>query len=405
MIAFATVACCAAAPSASAGDVSARADASVPGPRSINIASAFGGRTRHAVVAEGEGRSFIAVSGQAGASTGSDSFRVWELAPDWTLSPLPSPPPTFARGSNLLLAVVGGRPCLGYLLDRSEGPEFDFSSYIACFQEGEWRELTLPAPRRTDIVWDLRSQRGELYAVTLEEVGSGVDGERIFHVLRYSVDAWSEYPALRFAGRPPRYGPMAQVRLGSSVDGGPAAPVIGVMEGFWRGSRRMVLTFDGVAWRDLVPAATSRSGGPLLSGPIVRGRTVVMPDVESRPWPARFTVLRSRIGGDAPLRFGRREFSRTGYGHADGAVHLVRGRFWASWTEWPNGEDLLRLESRLYVAPLNVSRGRVGKARLIWRGKGGVDGGLVEIRGQVYVLYLVPVRGGVWRPVIRRLDS
>ena len=332
-------------------------------------------------------------------SPGTQAFRVWELTSEWGLSPMPAPPDTVAPGNTLFLAAVEGRPCIGYPLDNAAGGAPDSTPYVACIDAaGSWQELPMPGPRRADQLWGLTVANGRLFAMTLEEVGIGTGGERVFHTLRWEGASWVEEPVLRVRGG------RGEARFAQVVRGSRLGLVVGVSDPE-RGTRR-VLMRAGSGWRDLVRPIPGRN--LLQERPVVRGRTVLMPDFQlvgrARRRTLRFTLLAAPTSGAPARRFGEGELSRVGYLSVFGTVGYASGRFWTAWTASSFGTGLPD-EASAFFSAVDVANGRLARRRVLWRGRIiTYRPEVVELRRNAFALYFVPVRGQQLRPMLRRIE-
>lgn len=288
------------------------------------------------------GRAYVAVAGKPRQATGDlaplgDRFvRVFQVSEGGVVSELPRPP-VAVHGALLLTGLVGA-PCVGF--KSGGGP------YVACLEDGAWRERSFAGSARAQVLGDLRASSGRLHAqlVDLES--------RTVQVVTQLAGRWQR------RGPPiPAPGTGAAPLLGEQHGGAQGGPLVSFSTRLGRGVflRRRVVRIVGDRLIDTVPPLTARGGGP--AGPVrVGARTFVAHDSTKRVAGVHtWTGRRYRF---TPL-------PRLGSGFRQTWLSYVDGELYATWqvvrdqrTDAPVGHV------EAYAARLNA---RTGKAREVFR--------------------------------------
>lgn len=288
------------------------------------------------------GRAYVAVDGKPRRGVGDlaplgDRFaRVFQVGPAGVLDELPQPP--VAVDGGLRLTGLAGAPCVGF--QSASAP------YVACFEDGTWRERRFTGSARTQTLQDLRSSSGRLYAelVDLEA--------RTVQVVGQLAGRWQRQgPAI------PASGTGAVAQLGEQHGGAQGGPLVSFSTRLGRGVfvRRRVARAVGNRLSDTVPPLTVRGGGP--AGPVViGGRTFVAQD-------STRGVAGVHTWANRKYRFVR--LPRLGSGFRQTWLSYVDGELYATWqvvrdqrTNAPVGHV------EAYAARLDA---RTGKPREVFR--------------------------------------
>jgi hypothetical protein len=256
---------------------------------------------------------------------------------------LPEPPGEVSGDVPISIVVANDddpAPCLGYSVGDERKP------VIACLARDEWQRRDLPK-LGGGLLQQIGTEDGDLVALVTEQYGR----QARYRLLHETGERW--------AFTPPAMTPAAVARL--PIEASSGAPSIAVAtQG--RLSQHYVLDLRGGDWRKLSPSPEGLAAGPLVGGPVVLADRVLYPVNEADEEPWTFSVKSARIGSSA-LKDVRLS---TGAGNAQGRLHLVGGRLWATWQEDAPRKDG-RFRASIYAAELKPS-GKVRRKVKLWQG-------------------------------------
>lgn len=329
--------------------------------------SAFADEAFAELATDGEDDLWLAVSGYT--RQGDFGLRVFRgEGSDWAEVPAP---PGKVTGDLPVSIVVAGQdddeaPCLGYSVGREWKP------VVACLSGEEWQRRDLPA-LRGGFLQQIGAENGDLIALVSEPNGR----QARYRLLRESGEEWTSTP--------PATAPAAIARLAIENDpsGSSNSPAIGLAtQG--ETSQHYVLELQDETWRKLQPAVKGVGTGPLIGGPVVLPQHVLYPVTEADSVPWTFSVQSARIGSS-----GVRDVQlSTGAGNAQGQLHLVDDRLWATWQEDDPRKDG-RFRASIYAAELRPS-GKVRRKIRLWKGVSIGPGStqIVGFQGTTMALYM-----------------
>jgi len=366
-------------------DAGARRDSALMPPR------AFADDFAAELASDGRDSLWLLVTGYEGGRFAAKVFQAEDGG--WKELPAPAREVGNEGAVNIALARLSGAeeaPCVSFGEADTGKPR------ITCWVDGEWQPQRLPSLVRGARLVQVEYGVGYLTALFQGDLPSG---RFVLQVMRLDASGWQAVgPRIKV--------PAALAHLGSEYPEGSGSPLIGI-ETQSGSPERYVVALRKQNWVRLGPTIGGPGLGPQLGGPVVSGRSILVPvnDAEKTPW--SFSVLSFPAAPSAAAA--QADVVSIDSGNAQGKIDEV-GDSRAAWATWREDDPLPSgaFRTKIYAASLGA-RGQIKRKLRLWNGISIGPGStqVIEFRGQLLALYMpsTPNKGHGLRTMIRAIAA